>query len=49
MSNKKPQHFCILTYSNWNGVGSYSMWDFVREFSYEEEDIYWDLREWLYD
>jgi hypothetical protein len=26
------------------------MWDFVREFSYEEEeDPYWDLREWLYD
>jgi hypothetical protein len=49
MSNKKPQHFCILTYSNWNGVGSYSMWDFVREFHDEDVHIYWDLREWLYE
>ena len=47
-SLKKPSS--ILGYNNWNGVGSYSMWDFVREFSYEaEEDPYWDLREWLYD
>lgn len=39
----------ILSYGNWNGVGSYSMWDFVREFRYEEAEIYWDLKEWLYD
>jgi hypothetical protein len=31
-SLKKPSS--ILGYNNWNGVGSYSMWDFVREFSY---------------
>ena len=43
------EHFCILTYSNWNGVGSYSMWDFVREFHDEDVHIYWDLREWLYE
>ena len=49
MSNKKLQHSSILGYNNWNGVGCYSMWDFVRELSYEEEDIYWDLREWLYE
>jgi hypothetical protein len=49
MSNKKPQNFSLLTYSNWNGVGSYSMWDFVREFHDEDVHIYWDLREWLYE
>jgi len=37
-----------LTYSNWNGAGSYSMWDFIREFG-DEKDMYWDLREWLYE
>lgn len=49
-SLKKPQNSSILTYSNWNGAGSYSMWDFVREFSYDEDDLYyWDLKEWLYE
>jgi len=46
-SLKKPSS--ILGYSNWNGVGSYSMWDFVREFHDEDVHIYWDLREWLYE
>lgn len=46
-SLKKPSS--ILGYNNWNGVGSYSMWDFVREFHDEDVHIYWDLREWLYE
>ena len=39
----------ILSYSNWNGVGCYAMFHFVREFYPGEDfDMIWTLDEWFY-
>jgi hypothetical protein len=45
----KPLGSCLLSYSNWNGVGCFAMYHFVREFYSYEDDVIWTLNEWLYE